>query len=527
MPLHTHLTASAERSLNRAAQFAIADGSDRVGASHMLWALWLEESNASAVLQSLGVQREQVELSDVAAMTQDASYDAGLTTDVIIEARQFLPRVDTQAGELTSEHLLLGLTTLAPKQLASMGLTADRIEELLIPVEDTTALPVGDEFRLREEPSETPVSLDGSCGDTNTAHASQSPVFCSELDVYRTIDAAANRAREGLRVVEDLIRFSLSDRFLTQQLKSARHELSSALSSLDPMQLIRARDTQRDTGTTITVRTEHQREGQFEILLANMKRCQEALRTLEEMTKATSGRDSAAQASACIEQVRYRSYTIEKAIATTMNSNRVFADRCLYLLVTESLCASDWRDVVMDAISGGIDVIQLREKKLPDLELVRRGKWLRERTAANDVLFIMNDRPDLAAKVRADGVHVGQEELSVQEARRILGPAALVGVSTHNIDQARQAVLDGADYLGVGPVFPTKTKSFEDYAGLDYVKEIAKETTLPWFAIGGINKTNLDEVRSCGAQRVAVSSAICTSRRLCEDTTDLAASLRR
>ena len=526
MPAHTHLTPSAERSLSRATQFAIADGTDRVTASHMLWALWLEESNASAVLQSLGVQRKQVELAVNATEPGDEPHDASLTTDVIIEARQFLSRVDTQAGELTSEHLLLGLTNLAPKQLSQLGVTAQRIEDLLVPAEDTTSLPVGDEFQLGggEPESPAPSASEVPLPEARTI-AGTSPLLSRDLNIYRTIDAAANRAREGLRVVEDLVRFSLGDRFLTEQLKSLRHDLSSALSALDPIQLIRARDTQRDTGTTITVPTERRRENQFQILLANMKRCQEAMRTLEEMTKAVTS-PACETVSARVEQARYRSYTIEKAIATTIKANELFADRCLYLLVTESICAGDWQDVVMEAIEGGVDVIQLREKALPDAEIVRRGRWLRARTAAADVIFIVNDRPDIAAEVEADGVHVGQEEFTVQESRRIVGPSALVGVSTHGIDQAHRAVLDGADYLGVGPVFPTKTKSFEDYAGLDFVKEIAKEITLPWFAIGGISKTNLDQIRSAGGRRVAVSSAICGTQRVRQDSKMMAEGVR-
>ena len=108
----------------------------------------------------------------------------------------------------------------------------------------------------------------------------------------------------------------------------------------------------------------------------------------------------------------------------------------------------------------------------------------------------------------ADGVHVGQDELPVRDARRIVGPDRLVGVSTHTIEQARQAVLEGADYLGVGPTFPSGTKSFESFAGLEFVRQVASEITLPWFAIGGIDANNLIEVQSAGASRIAVSGAI-------------------
>jgi thiamine-phosphate pyrophosphorylase len=121
----------------------------------------------------------------------------------------------------------------------------------------------------------------------------------------------------------------------------------------------------------------------------------------------------------------------------------------------------------------------------------------------------MNDRPDLAVLADADGVHVGQDELGVRDARRIVGPARLVGVSTHNLEQVEQAVLDGADYIGVGPVFPSGTKSFADFPGLDFVRKATAATRLPAFAIGGITENNVAAVRAAGAERIAVSGALC------------------
>jgi len=133
-------------------------------------------------------------------------------------------------------------------------------------------------------------------------------------------------------------------------------------------------------------------------------------------------------------------------------------------------------------------------------------------------LLIINDRPDVALVVQADGVHLGQDEFSVQDARSVVGPDRLIGVSTHSIEQARQAVLDGADYLGVGPTFPTSTKSFAEFPGLQFIKEVAAEIQLPWFAIGGINANNISHVTNAGADRIAVSSAICHSPTPSETT---------
>jgi thiamine-phosphate pyrophosphorylase len=120
----------------------------------------------------------------------------------------------------------------------------------------------------------------------------------------------------------------------------------------------------------------------------------------------------------------------------------------------------------------------------------------------------MNDRPDLAAVCHADGVHLGQEDLSVKDARTIVGADALIGVSTHTIEQARQAVLDGANYIGVGPTFPSGTKHFENFPGLEFLRAVAAEIRLPAFAIGGITPANLPQVLSTGITRIAVSGTI-------------------
>src|SRR5262249_51742936 len=117
-------------------------------------------------------------------------------------------------------------------------------------------------------------------------------------------------------------------------------------------------------------------------------------------------------------------------------------------------------------------------------------------------------RPDVARLSEADGVHLGQDDVPVKEARRIVGPGALIGVSTHSVEQLRQAVLDGASYVGVGPCFASTTKSFESLPGLGFLGAAAKETTLPAFAIGGINAATIGAAVAAGARRVAVSAAI-------------------
>lgn len=160
------------------------------------------------------------------------------------------------------------------------------------------------------------------------------------------------------------------------------------------------------------------------------------------------------------------------------------------------------------AIDGGVDVLQLRCKALPALPFTRLAT--RVATLARDagVPFIINDRPDVALAVGADGVHLGQDDLPVEWARRILG-GALVGRSSHESAHAEQAISEGADYFAVGPVWETPTKPGRPATGLSYVRAVAqRDVIIPWFAIGGITPENIADVIAAGAQRVAVVRAV-------------------
>ena len=120
----------------------------------------------------------------------------------------------------------------------------------------------------------------------------------------------------------------------------------------------------------------------------------------------------------------------------------------------------------------------------------------------------MNDRADLAMAAGADGVHLGQDDIMVSDARRILGAAKLVGVSTHNIQQARNAVMEGANYIGVGPIFPSNTKSFDSFPGLEFAKQVASEIKLPAYAIGGIGSRNIGDVLRTGIRFIAARNSV-------------------
>jgi thiamine-phosphate pyrophosphorylase len=206
-------------------------------------------------------------------------------------------------------------------------------------------------------------------------------------------------------------------------------------------------------------------------------------------------------------------YTLEKRLMAAVAARSGLGGALLYVLVGGLPTLGDLTWIVEEAIAGGADVIQYREKGLTDRVILQRAWEVRILTAQAGVRFIMNDRPDLARLASADGVHLGQDDVSVRDARRVVGPNALIGVSTHEPAQLEAAIRDGANYLGVGPVFASETKEFGAFAGLDYVRHAAEATNLPWFAIGGIGESNLDQVLDAGASRVAVSSAVVRADR--------------
>lgn len=175
------------------------------------------------------------------------------------------------------------------------------------------------------------------------------------------------------------------------------------------------------------------------------------------------------------------------------------ADPRLYLVTA---ARPDLPAFLEAAVHGGVDLVQLREKRLPDGELLPVLEEARAVTRRLGVPLVVNDRPDLAVLVGADGVHLGQDDLPLAAARRFGLP---VGQSTHSPEELARAE---ADYVGVGPVFATPTKEGRPAAGLDYVRHAAAHAQLPWFAIGGIDETNVASVVAAGARRVAVVRAI-------------------
>lgn len=531
------LTEGSRRAVELASRQAAKWKHPEVLPAHLLWAMFEEESHAFELLELADVTRAIVEQRDIwnghsparspghsqgsetttevastgstpaedalEALTRDVAAvfetvngaevpDESESLDEVHRHARQTARSEGRDVETSSLHLLAAIIHVdrnISAFLFEFGVTAESFK------------PGPEQRELLAEPM--PVSFEIDL---------QTVTDGEQTTVLRILDASANRAREGLRVVEDFVRFSLDDAHLSELLKSARHQLRAVLQNFESQSLIDSRNTRGDVGTEITTPAEMMRGDLLSVVKASLKRVQEATRTLEEYSKVlpTSVEGPTQQgASQQLEQLRYELYSIEKAVLTTIDSRKQFDGRNVYLLLSSDQCNGDVEHVLTEAIAGGIRIVQIREKSMPDRELLNYARRVRRITRASGTLMIMNDRPDLAALCEADGVHVGQEELSVRDVRRIVGPGCLIGVSTHSIEQARNAVLDGASCIGVGPVFKSGTKSFDEFAGLGIVREVAAEIQLPWFPIGGIDHSNVDQVVAAGASRIAISGAIC------------------
>jgi len=184
----------------------------------------------------------------------------------------------------------------------------------------------------------------------------------------------------------------------------------------------------------------------------------------------------------------------------------------LYVIIdSKSANGRDLAGLAAEAVKGGADIIQLREKDAAAREIIGLGRAIKKAitVVSKDALFIINDRPDIAFACGADGVHIGQDDIPPDAARAVMGKDRILGISTHSLEQALAAREDGADYIGVGPVFSTPTKPGYKAVGLGLVSEVRKAVDTPFVAIGGISADNIDQVIDAGARRIAVVRAVC------------------
>lgn len=319
--------------------------------------------------------------------------------------------------------------------------------------------------------------------------------------MLRIIDANLNRLNEGLRLLEDVARFLLNDATLSTRLKSLRHELSESVSPMRKA-LLSARDASGDVAAF--AEEDMERSDIPAIVAANARRVTESLRVLEELAKLPDSRLDPNR----FKRARFAVYTIERELmGRVLRREKRIAG--LYVIIDpELLGEKDEVATCQQAIRGGARVIQLRDKKRDKADVLTSARRLKAACAKSTVPFIMNDYLDVAVAADADGVHLGESDLPVAEARRLLPIDKLIGRSTKTIQQAKRAEADGADYIAVGSMYTTTSKEKFTVVGLERLRQIRQAVALPIVAIGGINADNISDVTGAGADAVAVISAV-------------------
>ena len=325
--------------------------------------------------------------------------------------------------------------------------------------------------------------------------------------MLRIIDANLDRIGEGLRLLEDVARFLLNDSALSQQLKAMRHELLRGDWSFH-QQLIQSRDSEGDVGINIEAPGEEKQRELPITIMANARRVQESLRVLEELAKVPDTKPELDPEK--FKQARFALYSIEQELLSKIQ-RRDKAKRIsgLYVVIdSEVLKGRNPIEAARQVIGGGAKTIQLRDKLTRKKELLTTARQLKELCAEHNVLFIVNDYLDLALAADADGLHLGQDDLPIKVARKLLPIDKILGGSAHTVEEAVAAESDGADYIAVSAIYPTTSKEGERVVGLDRLRETREAVTCPLVAIGGITPDNAADVITAGADSIAVIRAV-------------------
>jgi len=326
----------------------------------------------------------------------------------------------------------------------------------------------------------------------------------SRAAILRIIDANVNRCAEGIRVIEELARFSMSHGPLVEELKEIRHTVRRLAGEIPGFPL-EHRDSSRDVGKDSATPSEAHRGSLADITRANFARAEEALRVLEEFGKLIDPGKARA-----FKELRFRLYAIEKT-HFLVPSERVAMPRApfLYAILDRGIVSSaDVPSTAACLVAGGVDMVQYRAKGVSAAE--RRLDLVAVLAAAIETMIpvIVNDDCELACEMGASGVHVGSTDCPPGEARRMLGPGRIVGLSVHSEEELDRAPLEALDYLAVGAIYPSPTKPEAAVKGLEFLRLARSRVSIPIVAIGGIGPSNLSEVFDAGADGAAVVSSI-------------------
>ncbi len=312
------------------------------------------------------------------------------------------------------------------------------------------------------------------------------------------LDVNLNRLTESLKFIEDYIRFIIKENSILEKIRNTRNNFFLLKKSLPLIDLVSYRQSEIDPGRKAKFDS-IRRKNEIDLILANFSRAKESARTIEEILRQRNR-----SLSTIIKKIRFQIYDIEKIVLQKFQKR---FDPRLYVIVDEQyIDKMPLEEMIKILQDNSATMMQLRIKTLSDKTFYYYAKKIRKLITGSEFKFIINNRIDIALAVNADGVHLGQEDIPLKQAKDLIGNKFIIGVSAHNLTEALRAQDNGADYLGIGAIFPTKTKHDARICGLDLISKLKNRIDIPIIAIGGINNKNYKEVLRAGADGIAIAS---------------------
>ena len=323
-----------------------------------------------------------------------------------------------------------------------------------------------------------------------------------DLRISQIIDANLDRAREGLRVLEDWARFGLGNEDFVIRIKNFRQILGK--NHLEIYKI--SRNYTKDQCKGLTHEEQNNIKNPQKIISSNSARIQEALRVVEEFSRSHNNK-----LSKIASEIRYEIYTLEIELLNLNIRKRaelIIKKHNLYSITDPQ---ENLLEIIEKILLGGVKIIQHRFKGGTDKERLKEAIKIKRLCKKYNSLFIVNDRIDIALASNSDGIHLGQDDIDIITARKLLGSSKIIGITANNTRDINYALKNGCDYIGVGPVFKTSTKKNKEPLGIENIKALTKNINIPWFAIGGINKENIYSLKDYGISKVAIVSGLLNS----------------
>ena len=328
------------------------------------------------------------------------------------------------------------------------------------------------------------------------------PIKPEDLRIFQIIDANLDRAREGLRVLEDWARFGLGGNDYVKKIKDFRQILGK--NHLEVYK--QSRNYMEDECKGLTHQEQGNRKTPEQIISSNAGRVQEALRVIEEFSRPNNY-----ELSKIASEIRYEIYTLEidlLSLSKCKNAEEILKENDLYVITSQK---ENLLETIEYVLIAGVKIIQHRFKVGTDKGHLEEAIQIKNLCEKYNSLFIINDRIDIALASNADGIHLGQDDLDIKTARKLLGYSKIIGVSANNKIDISNALKEGCNYIGIGPVFETETKKGKKPLGIERIKTLTKDLKIPWFAIGGVKTNNISYLKRNGLNKVALVSQLMNS----------------